>query len=51
MEVFELTAEETALWTDLVRPVMDDFVSRMDGMGFNGREILDTVQRLSDKYK
>jgi len=51
MVVFELTAEETAIWTDLVRPVQDDFVSRMDSLGFNGREILDTVQRLSDKYK
>jgi len=51
MEVFQLTAEETALWTDLVKPVQDDFVSKMDSLGFNGREILDTVQRLSDKYK
>jgi len=51
MEVFELTAEETALWTDLVKPVQDDFVSRMDSQGFKGREIMDTVQRLSDKYK
>ena len=51
MEVIELTAGETAIWTDLVRPVQDDFVSRMDNNGFNGREILDAVQRLSDKYK
>jgi len=51
MEVFQLTAEETALWTGLVKPVQDDFVSKMDSLGFNGREILDTVQRLSDKYK
>ena len=51
MEVFELTAEETALWTDLVKPVQDDYVSRMDGQGFNGREILEKVLALSDKYK
>jgi len=51
MEVIELTAEETALWTNLVKPVQDEFVSKMDSNGFNGREILDTVQRLSDKYK
>ena len=51
MEVIELTAEETAVWTDLVKPVQDDFVSRMDSQGLNGREILDTVQGLSDKYK
>ena len=51
MEVFQLTAEETTVWTNLVKPVQDDFVSRMDSNGFNGREILDAVQRLSDKYK
>jgi TRAP-type C4-dicarboxylate transport system substrate-binding protein len=51
LEVIELTAEEMAVWTDLVKPVQDDFVSKMDSNGFNGREILDSVQRLSDKYK
>jgi len=51
MEVFELSAEETALWINLVKPVQDDFVSKMNSQGFNGREILNTVQRLSDKYK
>jgi TRAP-type C4-dicarboxylate transport system substrate-binding protein len=51
MEVFELTPEETALWTDLVKPVQDDFVSRMDSLGFQGREIIDTVLELSNQYK
>jgi len=51
LEVIELTAEETAIWTDMVKPVQDDFVSRMGSLGFNGREILDTVQELSEKYK
>ncbi|MCL2513800.1 MAG: TRAP transporter substrate-binding protein [Oscillospiraceae bacterium] len=51
MEVFELSDDEMAAWTDLVKPVQDDFVSKMDSQGFNGREILDTVQGLSDKYK
>jgi TRAP-type C4-dicarboxylate transport system substrate-binding protein len=50
LEVIELTAEEKAIWTDLVKPVQDDFVSKMDSQGFKGSEILDTVQRLSDKY-
>jgi TRAP-type C4-dicarboxylate transport system substrate-binding protein len=50
MEVIELSAEETAAWTELVKPVQDDFVSRMDSLGFNAREILDTVQALSDKH-
>ena len=51
LEVIELSAEEAALWTDLVKPVQDDFVTKMDGLGFKGRDILDTVQKLSDKYK
>jgi len=50
MEVFELTAEETAVWTDLVKPVQEDFVSRMDSEGLSGQTILDTVQELSEKY-
>jgi len=51
MEVIELTAEETAIWNELVKPVQDDFVSRMDSLGFNGSEILATVQALSEKYR
>ena len=50
MEVIELTVEETAVWTDMVKTVQDSFVSKMDNQGFNGREILDTVLALSDKY-
>jgi TRAP-type C4-dicarboxylate transport system substrate-binding protein len=34
MEVIKLTAEETAVWTELVKPVQDGFVSKMDGLGF-----------------
>jgi len=51
MEVIELSADEKALWTDLVKPVQDDFVAKMDSNGFKGREILDTVLALADKYK
>ena len=50
MEVIELTDAEKELWLDLVKPVQDDFVSRMDNQGFPGREILDTVQELSITY-
>jgi len=50
MQVIELPAAEQEIWKNLIRPVQDDFVSRMDGLGFNGREILETVQKLSAKY-
>ena len=51
MQVIELTAEETAIWTEKVKSVQNDFITKMDSKGFDGREILNTVQRLSDKYK
>ena len=51
IEVIELTDEETTIWTDKVKSVQSDFIAKMDSNGFKGREILDTVQRLSDKYK
>ena len=50
MKVIELTAEEKELWLRLVKPVQDDFVSKIDSQGLNGRDILDIVLRLSDKY-
>ena len=50
MEVIELTPEEKEIWLNLVKPIQDDFVSRMDTQGFDGRKILDTVLELSDKY-
>ena len=50
LEVIELTSAERELWLELVKPVQDDFVSRMDAQGFPGREILDTVINLSKKY-
>ena len=50
MQVIELTADEKKLWTGLVKPVQDDFVSRMNNANFKGQEILDTVMGLSEKY-
>ena len=50
MEVIKLTADEAKLWTEKVKPVQDEFVSKMDGLGFKGREILDAVLKLSEKH-
>jgi len=50
LEVIELPSEEKELWLNLIKPIQDDFVSRMDSQGFPGREILDTVLGLSEKY-
>jgi len=50
MKVIELTAEEKEIWINLIKPVQEDFIKKMDGQGLNGREILDKVLALSDKY-
>jgi len=49
-EVIELTPEEMARWISLVEPIQEDFVMRMDQLGFPGEEILSTVKRLADQY-
>jgi len=50
MKVIELAAEEKEAWINLIKPVQDDFIAKMDSQGLNGREILDKVLALSDKY-
>ncbi len=50
MEVITLSQEESDKWINLVQPIQDDFVARMDAAGQSGQEILDTVKRLADKY-
>ena len=50
MQVIELPAAEKELWVNLIKPVQNDFVAKMDSMGFPGKDILETVQKLSDKY-
>jgi TRAP-type C4-dicarboxylate transport system substrate-binding protein len=50
MEVIDLSDAEKELWINLVKPVQDDFVVKMNGLGFPGQEILDTVQKLSETY-
>jgi len=51
LEYIELSDQEKEVWINLVKPVQDDFVSRMDAQGFAGREILDTVLDLAAKYE
>lgn len=49
-EVITLSAEETARWIAIVEPIQEDFVLRMDQLGFPGQEILDTVKGLAEQY-
>lgn len=50
MQVFNLTSEETDRWIALVKPIQDEYVAGIDRKGLKGREILDTVKALADKY-
>jgi len=51
LEVIELSDAEKELWISLVKPVQDEYVAKMDELGFPGREILDSIIKLSEQYK
>lgn len=50
VQEIKLTEEETDRWIKLVRPIQDEFVADMDAKGLAGRQIMDTVLELADKY-
>lgn len=50
LEIIELPEEEAQQWISLVKPVQDDFVTKMNEKGLDGQQILDTVKQLADKY-
>jgi len=50
-EIIELDEEETEKWIERVRPIQEDFVAKMNELGFDGEEILETVKRLADEYQ
>jgi TRAP-type C4-dicarboxylate transport system substrate-binding protein len=49
-EDFEMSAEEIDRWLELLNPLLEEYSKNMDDKGFPGREIVETVQRLADKY-
>lgn len=50
MEVITLPQEEEEKWISLVKPIQDEFVTKMNDEGLAGQEIMDTVNSLSEKY-
>ncbi len=50
MQLIQLTEEETARWIELIKPIQEDFVAKMDAQGQDGRLILETVQTLAEEY-
>jgi TRAP-type transport system periplasmic protein len=47
-EVITLSEDETERWLELTAPIQEDFVLRMDQLGFAGDDILETVKRLAE---
>lgn len=50
MEIIILPKEESDRWINLVKPVQDEFVAKMNKEGLAGQEILDTAKELAEKY-
>lgn len=50
MELINLSATEADRWKALVEPIQQDYVTRMDELGFKGQDTLDLVKSLADKY-
>ncbi|MDZ4133187.1 MAG: TRAP transporter substrate-binding protein DctP [Dethiobacteria bacterium] len=50
-EVITLSEEEMEIWINIVLPIQEDFVEKMNEQGFDGEEILETVRRLSEEYQ
>ena len=50
MEVITLPDEEAEQWIELVEPIQQDFVARMNEKGLEGETILSTVKQLAEKY-
>lgn len=50
MEVITLSEEEQNQWKSLLKPIQDEYVTKMNEEGLDGQEILDTVNQLADQY-
>jgi TRAP-type transport system periplasmic protein len=50
MEIIYLSDEEQERWIGQLLPLQDDWVKKADGMDLPGRELLDKVLSLSEKY-
>ncbi len=50
IKVISLPEGETAQWIRLVKPIQDEFVTSAGQKGLPGRQALDTVMELAEKY-
>ena len=50
MQKIDLSPAETQRWIDQLSSIQNEYAAKMDAMGLNGKEILNTVKELADKY-
>ncbi|MDD3363469.1 MAG: TRAP transporter substrate-binding protein [Syntrophomonas sp.] len=50
MEIISLPQAEVDHWVNLVAPVQQDYVARMNKLGFKGQDVLNQVKAMADKY-
>lgn len=50
MQKIELSPSETRRWIDQVVSIQNEYIEKMNAMGLDGKEILNTVKELADKY-
>ncbi len=48
--IVELDAAETARWVEASQPVVDGWIKEMDGKGLNGKQLVEDVRTLVEKY-
>lgn len=49
-EVITLSEEEKQIWIEKVIPIQEDFIDRMNQLGFDGKIILEIVKELAEQY-
>ena len=49
-EIIELSPEESARWVDAVKFLPDKYIAEMEAKGLPGREFVDEVKKLINKY-
>jgi TRAP-type C4-dicarboxylate transport system substrate-binding protein len=49
-EEFFLSDEEIDRWLVLLDPLLDEYIRDMEAKGYPGREIIEEIQRLAEKY-
>jgi len=49
-EEIELSDEEFARWMEKLVPLQDEYIKSMEEKGLPGKEVMETIKRLADKY-